>query len=251
MPVPPIPPVPQPTVPSTQLAYGSSGNSITSSPIITFDGTNLNVTGGGSVVDTLTTTTDYVAANALEGDYGYSSADINWEAKDKIGNALLRRVILPDVADGSTITSTSETPFYSSAIPIAANAFAAGRLLRFEYFGILSTAIAAPGTLTLKVKLGTAVVATVVTPTLVTSLSSTAFTLSGWAVCRTVGSGGTFEALATFAVISETTGLPIVTDRGLGHNVTVDTTGSCDFSVTATFSATGNSITARSRILEI
>lgn len=251
MPIPPIPPIPQPSVPSTQVAYGNAGSAITSSPALTFDGTNLNVTGAGAVVDSLTSTTDYVAGTALEGDIGYSSTDKNWESADAVGSAAFRRLLNAEVADGTTITAAAETSLYSSTVPVPGNSLTPGRTVRFEYFGILSTAVAAPGTLTFKVKLGSTVIATVTTPTLVTSLSSNGFSLTGYLVCRTAGAGGTFEGNAVFSVVSETTGLPVITDRGLGHNVSVDTTASIPFGVTATFSATGNSITARSRVIEI
>jgi len=238
--------IPIPNIPSGQTVFGSSTGSLTSDVNGQYSASTGFFTANG-----FTSTNDYVPANAIAGDMGYSSSTKTWNASEATGSGQLRKIINSEIADGTTITSTSETSFYSSAVSLPANSLYAARMLQFQYFGIISTAAAAPGTLTLKVKLGSTIVATITTPTLVTSLSSNAFEIRGRLICRTSGSSGTFEGFAEFSVDSETTGLPIIVDRGIGHNVTVDTTGACDFSLTSTFSATGNSITARSRVVEI
>lgn len=237
---------PVPTIGVGQLAFGSSSQTLTSDVNGQYSAATGFVTSNG-----FTATNDFVSANAIAGDIGYNSSAKAYYVCNASGSGQIRNIINSEIVDGTTITAAAETALYSSAALLPANSIYPGRVIRFEYFGILSTAIAAPGTLTFKVKLGSVVIATVTSPTLVTSLASNAFNLSGRIVCRTVGASGTFEGFADFTVYSETTGLPIITDRGLGHNIVVDTTSAMDLSVTSTFSATGNSITARSRIVEV
>lgn len=235
---------PVPPIPATQVAFGGTDQRLTSNAGLTFDGTTL-------LSPVVQASTDYTDGAMTVGSIGQSSTSKTIRATDSIGDAEIRRVINPTVVDGTTITAAVETALYSTAITIPASSVLATRVLKFEYFGVISTAVATPGTLTFKINLGSRVVATVVTPILVTSLTNSTFTLSGYLVCRTAGATGTFQAFAQFVVDSETTGLPIIFDRGIGRDVVVDTTTTMDFSTTATFSATGNSITSVNRMLEI
>jgi len=217
---------------------------------LVFTGSELDVT-GGVVATSVTTTNDYVVANAVPGDIGYSSATKTWRSYDGIGDGALRKVYNADVTDGTTVSNTAETSLYSSAVTIGANAVYAGRVIRFDYFGIISTAASSPGTLTIKVKAASTLLITITTPTLPTSLSNVTWRLNGYLVCRTSGASGTMEGYGAFTIGNETTGAAAIFDQGLAHNITVDTSGSMNFSVTATFSASGNSITARSRVVEV
>lgn len=234
---------PIPQIPNTRIPYGNSSQVITSDANLTYDGTKVTA-------PSFAGSTDYTDNAMTAGSIGYSSTSKTHRDTDAIGDGAIRKALDVQIVDGTTITGTSETALYSSPYSISANSITARRMLEFDYWGIVSSAVAAPGTITIKIKLSSTVVITITSPTLPTSLSNATWRLVGRLICRTVGASGTFEGIGQFDIGNETLGVASVFDQGTAHDVVVDTTSTMNLSTTVTFSATGNSITARSRIIE-
>lgn len=97
-------------------------------------------------------------------------------------------------ADKTITNTTSET----SAIPtglgsttLSGDFWQPGVSLRIKGYGVYSTPAITGGTVTIKVKLGSTVVATVATSALLVGASSQAFMLEVVITCRTAGASGT------------------------------------------------------------
>ncbi len=153
MAIPPFANAPVPLIATGQVVYGGATQQLTSDVNGQYSATTGFFTSNG-----YTATNDYVAANALAGDNGYANTPKTWNDCDAVGSGVRVKLLENQIVDGTTTTSTSEVALYSSTVTIPANSITAGRLISFKYWGILSSAVAAPGAITIRMKLGTAIV---------------------------------------------------------------------------------------------
>lgn len=125
------------------------------------------------------------------------------------------------IANSSNETSAIPSGFGTLTIPDSVAV--AGTLFRLKGGGIFSTLIT-PGNLTIKIKLNSTIIASVVISNLLASASNNAFDFEGIIVCRSNGSSGTYVATG---FITYDTGVLIRGTAALnnaGGAVTVDTT---------------------------
>lgn len=151
-----------------------------------------------------------------------------------------------------TVTSNTESTLIGSiagSLTIPANWFTAtGTVMEVCSSGILTTAVAAPGTVQFKLKFGSTVVAQTAAFTPVTSLATAPYEVCSRLTARTVGGTGTIMATNTLPVIGTAPGVGAIlvgmTNPTPGTAVTVDTTATQVLDLTVTFSANAtNSIT--------
>lgn len=133
------------------------------------------------------------------------------------------------IANSSAETSAIPTGVGSLTFP--ANFMNTGTIIRLKGGGIFSTLIT-PGNLTVKMKLGSTVIASVVISNLLASASNNAFDFEGTIICRSTGASGSVVATG---FVTYDTGVLL---RGVGalNNAggatTVDTTASQVLDVT-------------------
>jgi hypothetical protein len=150
-------------------------------------------------------------------------------------------------ANKTVAATTSETSLIgtgSGSLTLAAGLFTVGKVIHIRLMGVISDS--GTPTLTVKLKLGSTVVASTGAATLPADITSKQFVADFWAVCRTTGGSGTVfghgEARA------DTTVLPVVSTAA----ATVDTTGTLALDVTAQWSSgvAGNTMTVSFVLLE-
>lgn len=144
-------------------------------------------------------------------------------------------ILFAGTADKTVTNTTDET----SAIPtgigtktLQADWWQVGRSIRITGYGVYSTPIVTGGTVTVKVKLGSTVIATVATSALLVGASSAAFHLECIITCRTVGASG--SVVCCGAVDYEVASAGHLFDNldNDGAATTVDTTVSGDIDLT-------------------
>lgn len=237
---------PTPIIPSTRVPFGNTNNLLTSASNFYY------------VTDTLTVpiinlSSAYTDNGMTTGSVGYSTTTKVLRATDEIGDGALRKVIDPSIVDGTLINTTTETAFYSTSIPIPANSVIAKRVLKEVLYGIISSAAVPTGTLTIRVKLGSVTILTLVTPALLGALANSPWTLDLGLVCQTSGASGTFSGYGRFQTVNAATGASFGS-MAVAHNVSVDTTSAINLTVTAQLSSTdtaANSLTAYGRVVEV
>ena len=92
------------------------------------------------------------------------------------------------VTNTTTETTLIGTGVGTNVLPV--DYYVAGRTLRFNYFGNLTTA-ALPGTLTIRIKHGTTILSSTLAFSITGSLADAGWRLSADITCRTTGVGGT------------------------------------------------------------
>lgn len=152
----------------------------------------------------------------------------------------------------NTTSETSLIPTGIGSVTLPAGFLAVGKRIRIAGGGVFST-ILVPGNVTVRMKLGSVTVASVVISNILSSASNNAFQFTGSVTCRTTGASGT---VVTDGNASYETGL---LSRGFaplnnaGATATVDTTTSKALDVTVQW-ATGsasNTMTVTNASIEI
>lgn len=153
-----------------------------------------------------------------------------------------------DKVVGNTTSETTGIGTGTGSVTIPANTLKVGNIVRVIGGGIYSTQTLTPGNLTIKVKLGTTVIASTTMTVLVGAVASAAFDLSSRIAVRTIG------ATASLAPVG---GLNFATSAGArlfadlvngGSAVSVDLTASQTVDVTFQWAtgSTGNTLTVTS-----
>lgn len=153
---------------------------------------------------------------------------------------------------GNTGTETSAVPTGVGTVTLPANFLVAGKVIRISGGGVFSTLIT-PGTLTVKVKLGSVVVASVAITNLLASAANNAFQFAGTMVCRTAGVSGTVMADGQADYDSGTLVRGFAALNNAGATSTVDTTGALLVDVTVTWgtSNAANTLTTTNCCIEV
>src|SRR6202000_3194308 len=135
---------------------------------------------------------------------------------------------------------------------LAANTMTVGKVINLIGGGVFSSGIS-PGNLTIKVKLGSVVLASGTLTNLLTSATNEAFQFACTITTRTIGATGTVVVNGNFTYESTnalTRGFLALTNAGATS--TIDTTATQTLDITVTYaSATGNSITTNISTIEI
>lgn len=142
------------------------------------------------------------------------------------------------VTVANTTNELSAIPAGYGTLIIPESVATSGTLFRLKGGGIFSTLIT-PGNLTIKIKLGSTVIASVVISNLLANASNNAFDFEGILICRSAGASGSYVATG---FITYDTGVLVRGTAALnntGAAVTVDTTVAQAIDVTVQW-ATGN-----------
>lgn len=146
----------------------------------------------------------------------------------------------------NTVSETSIIPTGSGSTTLAASYLTVGKALRLRLGGVYSTPALATPAVTIKVKLGSTVLATVTTTSLLSGASSLEFDGEVLITCRSTGASG---SVVIHGDIEYATGLggTIAVDplNNGGATVTVDTTTSKVLDVTVTWDAATSSRSAK------
>lgn len=142
----------------------------------------------------------------------------------------------------TTITNTTSEltaiPTGIGSLTLPANFFVVGKVIEINGGGVFSTtAITAPN-ITVKIKLGSTVIATVTATNVLAGASSNAFSFDARITCYTTGASG---SVMVDGIFSYETGALLARDsaalNNAGVTTTVDTTASKLLDITVTFSA--------------
>lgn len=146
------------------------------------------------------------------------------------------------IANSSVETTAIPTGVGTLSLP--ANFFSAGTVIRLKGGGIFSTLIT-PGNLTVKMKLGSTTIASVVISNLLAAASNNAFDFEGTIICRSTGAGGTVMATGFITYDTGTLLRGVGALNNAGGATTVDTTAVQTIDVTVQWQTANasNSIT--------
>ncbi len=156
------------------------------------------------------------------------------------------RVLYQSTADKTvaypTATETSLVGTGIGALTIPANLFVPGRTIEIVAMGALSTSGAVGRTLNIKTKFGSTVMGTTGTQIPTASLPQRMWIVRSRITCRTTGSSGTFDSQALFEHngAAGAGGTPKWWEMGNNSTVTIDTTTSQAFDLTATWAASAS-----------
>jgi hypothetical protein len=149
----------------------------------------------------------------------------------------------------STTGATSLSGTGVGSLTLGANFFAVGTVLHFAVSGIYTTT-GTPGNITVAIKLGSTTIGTTGADTLPASQTSGVWRLIGDITCRTAGSGGTviLNTILEFAPSGTTL---TASDASIANSsaVSINTTTTQAFDVTANFSAASQSISSTNYVL--
>lgn len=232
------------------LAYTASGT-LASSGALT---ANLPVIGGGAgVAPTVGTrsgnTTAFVTTTGTQtnGDCVKIDANGNHVANGSAcgsgGSSSAGAPLFTQTADTTVVSSTAETTIIGSGVgskTTTANYFSAGTSILIEMGGYLQSA--AVDTLTVKIKAGSTVVGNTGAVAYGVLAANQAFRLYALVTCRTAGASGTFQVDTIF----ESTGSALTGQEAKIINtsdITLDTTGTLAWDITAQWSASSASDT--------
>lgn len=169
----------------------------------------------------------------------------------------LSAVLFSQTADATVANTVTETSIIGTGVgstTLGASFLAAGKALRFESTGKLSTD-STPGTLVFKFKAGSTVIAATPSYTPIVAMTDWMWRLRGLMTCRTTGGSGTVMCIGTLELIdpapSGVSSPPIViplADAG----ATIDTGSSQAMGITVTHgtAAAANSVTSQMFVLE-
>jgi hypothetical protein len=160
---------------------------------------------------------------------------------------------------GNTAAETSIVGTGVGTMTLPANFFAAGKSIRVTVYGAYSTKSSSPGTLVIKIKLGSTIILALPATTPTANLTKVPFVIDAIITCRTTGATGTvigqgdlFLATATAQTgVSYT--LPNQGSDALTAITSFDTTASKLVDVTATWGTAdaGNTISSTNVVLEV
>lgn len=181
------------------------------------------------------------------------SYDLSQSATITVGSKYLHAPVRVLFAQTSTVAvqnTTTETDLLSASVTLPAHFFVQGRTVRITARGIESN-IAAPGTLRLRVYLGTAVVLDTGSQTPPDNLTNRGWRLDGEITCRSSGGSGSVMAQGFFTL--STSGATGTTwDCENTTPQTVDTTASMQLRITAQWGTAdaGNALSATNVLIE-
>lgn len=134
----------------------------------------------------------------------------------------------------NTVTETTIIGAGNGSLTLPANFLTAGKMLRVMAGGIYSTPAITAGSVTIKIKLGSTVIASGTASGLLISASSAAFSASSILSCRTVGASGTvmIDGHVDYSVGNNLARFYLDLNNG-GATTTIDTTTSQALDVTA------------------
>ena len=151
-------------------------------------------------------------------------------------------VLFTGTADASIASSTTETTIVPSGVPVAggldlvAGFWTAGKTLRITMIGLLRSKASSPGTFTVKIKLGSIIIATTGGFSLEAALSDVITNIELLMTCRSTGVSGTVRAMGTLEHLEAAGVNRAVKLFTQGGGMTVDTTAAVTLSVTGQFS---------------
>lgn len=164
-------------------------------------------------------------------------------------------VLFSQTSSKTVTNSTTETSIIGTGIgtmTLPANFWTVGRIVRINFAGIFSTA-AIPGNLTIKIKLGSVVIASGIISNIISNAANASFNGIGKITCRSTGSSGTV-VINGILMYSAGNLLPYnsLDLNNAGATSTIDTTASQLFDITDTFAtaSTSNIITCTDGLLE-
>ena len=136
-------------------------------------------------------------------------------------------------ADQTVTNTTTETTLFGTGTgsTTLASGVLAGRTIRITLRGVMSTPVT-PGTLTIRVKVGSTTIATATASSLVGSSSNSQFRFETLIQNRTTGVSGTVVSSGTFSY-QGASAVVVETLDNAGATATVDTTASNAINVTA------------------
>lgn len=231
------------TVPNiivTNIASGASDNQIiyndintnklSSSPTVVVDTSN-NLALTNSLINVAS------SGGTTEGQVWNDSTQKSRAVYQSGIKQMLEGVLFTQTADKTVTNTAAETSIIGTGvgtITLPANFFLAGKTIRISGGGIYSAAIV-PGNLTIKVKYGTIVLASVVITNLAGSGSNLAFQYSTTISCRTTGATGTVitDGNASYETAVLARGFAALNNGAA--TATIDTTASNALDVTATW----------------
>ena len=165
------------------------------------------------------------------------------------------------LANQTAITGTSEAGLFSVAqySGFAGNQLRAGQIWKLTSFGIMTTAGASPGNLTITPRFGTSTSGTSLGASAATALNTSAsnvpWVLEYWMVVRTIGNAGANSTVigngwfgTTVAAITAATGNQI--HFGSTASVSVDTSVASGLFIGITMGSASDTMTAMSVMLE-
>lgn len=178
------------------------------------------------------------------GQFIYSSA---------IGQATTAYIATASATVTNTASETSIVGTGLGSMTIPANTLTAGKVFRIKISGVYSTPAITAGSVVVKIKLGSTVIATGTASSLLVSASSASFSGMGIITCRTSGSGGTVVTDGALAYsVGNNLGNFSLDLNNAGATTTVNTTISQLLDVTVTWDSgsTSKIITSTTCIVE-
>lgn len=145
-------------------------------------------------------------------------------------------ILFVGTADKTVTNTTTETTAFPTGVgtrTLQADWWQVGRSVRIKGFGVYTTPAITGGTVTIKVKLGSTVIAQVATSALLVGATAAAFALEVVITCRTTGASG--SVVIGGAVNYEVASAGRLFDNldNDGAATTVDTTAEVDIDITS------------------
>ena len=171
-------------------------------------------------------------------------------------NSSFVKTLFTASANATITNTTTETSTFGTgqgSRTFSANTFSVGTTLRIQGGGIYSAAAIAPGNLTVKIKLGSTILAQATLGSLLSGASSLGFQFEANVVCQAIGASGSFVTTGSLDYATTSTGTRQFGDlNNAGTAVTVDTTSSQLLDVTLTWqtASASNVVTVLSSTLE-
>lgn len=189
-------------------------------------------------------------SSPADGDLWYNTAQKAHRMDTAIGSVGNVGLLYANTADPAALTAavTTEQTFGSSC-PVPANSLAVGKVLRVRAQGVYSTPASGLGTLTLRLKLGSVVLAATPALTLTASQSGKRWRLEATVTVRSLGAAGTADVQGEAMLFNATT--HVFGDMSNAAVKTVDTTAQQSLGVSAQFSAGGASETITLKQLQV
>jgi len=152
--------------------------------------------------------------------------------------------------NGTAVVNTTTETVFDTSFSVPGNSLAVGQTLDLVIRGIYSTDGTTPGSVRLKLKLGSTVVGDTGVITLNASMSNRLWEIRSAFVVTAIGAGGTIE-IQSLALISNGTGTASMADMPNSAAVSVDTTASKTLSCTVIMGAANANNTFQVRTFEI
>lgn len=227
--------------------------------------THQNTAGGGTLAESALALTDIATNNSSTSKHGfllklnnsstqYMDGTGAWSTPAGSGGTGAGGPLYVATASATVANSSAETSIVSAtgtgSKTLAANSLAQGKNINFRVYGYLGTDAATPGTLTVKVKLGSTVIWNSGALTLANAISAKEFLVSGDISVRTAGASGTTQTQADMRYSDGTTQTGYGPFASNTSTATIDTTATQVLDVTATWSVADadNTITGSNAI---